>query len=215
MNQSLSAKQTIDLYNDNFWSHLFAKIRFSDAPYLEVEKLLPKKGIIVELGCGEGIFTNFLGVSAPKRTLIGIEIDDHRIARANRKVPNVKFLKSDATKVEIPKCNTIVMFHLLHHLNSSEQQEKLIERCYRSLSVGERLVIVEVDPKLTPKFWITWFTDRYLVPWVFGKRFSSPIFFRKKSEWLTLLKKVGFKCGAQSAEEGKPFTHIVYNCTKV
>src|SRR5688572_9983315 len=73
----------------------FIPIRFWDAPFLEVEKLIPKKAVILDLGCGEGFFTNFLALSSKNRKLIGVEIDKDRIKKANHKLVNAKFKNGD------------------------------------------------------------------------------------------------------------------------
>ena len=114
-------KKTLKLYPES----KFIKIRFWDAPFLEVEKLIPLKAKILDLGCGEGIFTNFLGISSPQRAITGIEINQDRLSQADRGVSNVSFKKGDATKVLLFNYDVVVMFHLLHHLTSFNQQEDL------------------------------------------------------------------------------------------
>src|SRR5438552_3620639 len=100
MNIYEAITETIDLYSTFRWKSFFSKIRFWDAPYVEVEKLIPKKGKIVDLGCGEGIFTNFLALSSSKRNIIGIELDKKRIEEANRGLKNASFKFGDATSIK-------------------------------------------------------------------------------------------------------------------
>lgn len=208
-------KQTISLYSNSGWKKWFSKIRFKDAPYLEVIDLVPKKGMLVELGSGEGIFTNFMGITSKDRKVVGVEIDKTRFTQASRGIANVKFVHSDATTYKIPKCDAIVLFHLLHHLTSYREQEKLLKNCFDSLKKGGKLIIVEVNIKPTLKYLIAWLTDHLLVPWIFEKRFYSQIFFRRKNEWIELLKNIGFaKLTSKEAEKGKPFSHIILDCTK-
>ena len=125
--------EVFELYKNVGWKKFFAKIRFWDSPYYEVEKIIPKKGTIVELGCGEGVFTNFLGLSSKTRKVIGVEIDMRRAKDANRGLKNVSIVKRDATKFKIPNADCIVMYHLLHHLTSFELQETLITNSKKAL----------------------------------------------------------------------------------
>ncbi len=200
----------ISLYGDQ----KFTKIRFWDAPFIEIEGMVRKKGSIVDLGCGEGIFTNYLAICSPKRKILGIEIDKNRLSLADKGLANVTFKQGDATKVHIPKSENIILFHLLHHLRSFTDQEKVIKNCLKSLNKKGKLIIVEVDIKPTIKYLMSLITDCFIVPWIFEKRFFTPVYYRKASVWKKLIEEMGFKCNVKSAEEGKPFTHIILECTK-
>ncbi|KKQ96653.1 MAG: Methyltransferase type 12 [Candidatus Woesebacteria bacterium GW2011_GWA1_39_12] len=204
--------KTIGLYADAGWKRWFSRIRFWDAPYIEVEKLVPAKGTIVDLGCGEGIFTNYLGLAGSHRKVLGIEIDEERVGQADRGVKNVSFKRGNAVTASIPKCDCIVIFHLLHHLPSYSDQEKVLHKAKKALNKGGVLIIVEVDIKPSIKYLIAWFTDHFLVPWIFEKRLYSPIYFRKRKDWINLLNEMGFSVGARSAEAGMPFSHIIFTC---
>lgn len=207
-----AVNKTIALYTNIGWKKWFAKIRMWDAPYLEVEKLIPRSGDVLELGCGEGLFANFLAIASKSRRIFGVDIDRIRIKQASRGLKNTKFAYGDATKVKIPRVNTLVMFHLLHHLNSFKDQEKLLEKTTDRIKKRGRLIIVEVEPKFSLKYFAAWFTDHFLVPWLFEKRIYSPIFFRKSKDWVKILKKNGFKCKITSAQKGKPFSHLIIKC---
>lgn len=215
MNKTYYIDKTISLYEDVGWKKWFSKIRFWDAPYIEIEALVPKKGTIVDLGCGEGIFTNFMALSSPERKILGVEIDETRISQADHGLANVSFRVDDATKVKIPGCKAIVLFHLLHHLESFSDQERVIKNCLKALKKGGKLIIVEVNIKLTFKYLLSWLADHFIVPILFEKKLFEPyIYFRKKEEWLKLLGSLGFSCKVIPAELGKPFTHIIFDCTK-
>lgn len=188
----------------------FIKIRFWDAPFLEVEKMVTKSGSIVDLGCGEGIFTNFLAVSSPNRKILGIELDKSRIKKADKGLPNVEFKQGDATKESFPKADNIILFHLLHHLRIFADQEKVIWNCLKSLDKNGKLIIVEVDKKLSFKYLISFVVDCFIVPWVFEKRFYTPVLYRSKKEWLKLFDSLGVKCIVTNLEKDKPFTHLVF-----
>lgn len=205
--------QTISLYSDE----KFSKIRFWDAPFMEVEKLVARQGVITELGCGEGIFTNYLAVTSPERQILGIEIDPDRFQKAEaagKNLPNISFKRGDATTVEIPKSDNIVLFHLLHHLGSYANQEKVIKNCLKSLKDNGKLIIVEVDIKPSFKYLTSWFVDCFLVPWLFEKRIFTKVYYRNKKRWMSLLTDLGASYKITSVEKGKPFTHIVFECEK-
>ncbi len=201
---------TISLYADTGWKRWFSKIRFWDAPYLKVEQLIPEKGIITELGCGEGIFSNFMALCSLKRKITGFDLDKSRIKEANRGLVNARFIYGDATKVKIPESDCIVMFHLLHHLLSRKDQEMVIKNCIGALKRKGKIVIVEVNNKPFIKYIISWLTDHVLIAWLFENRIYEPnIFFRTENEWIRVFKNNNLKHRVYHASKGKPFSHII------
>lgn len=206
--------QTIKLYSDLGWKSLFTRIRFWDAPYITVEKYIPKSGLIVDLGCGEGIFTNFLGLVSKKRKLLGLEVKT-RITLADRGLPNVKFKLADITKTKIPRCDAIILFHVLHHLESFEQQKKILKDCIKNLKRKGRLIIVEIDTKPLFKFFITWVTDHFITPWLFeGKFYESRIYFRNSKQWHKLFEELRIFSSEVRCDKHKPFSHTIFICQK-
>lgn len=207
--------KVIALYNNLGLKAFFSKIRFWDAPYKFVEQFVPKKGRIVELGCGEGIFSNFMAISSESREVVGMDIDKKRVGEADRGLSNTSFRLGDAVNATLPKeVDCIVMFHLLHHLLSHEDQEKLIRRSVRSLKKGGRIIIVEIDKTPFLKYFVSWLTDHFIVAWLFERKlYESTILFRSKKEWRQLLFNSGLKVKTYSKSHiGKPFSHIVFVC---
>lgn len=207
--------QVISLYKSSGWKRWFARIRIWEAPCWEVEKLIPRKGLILDLGCGEGIFANLWAISSKTRKIIGIDKNAGRVGQANRGMGNLEFHKGDILTVNLPKSKAIVIFHVLHHLNSFSDQDILINKCYKSLVKGGKLIIVEVDIKPTPKYLISWLTDHFVAPLLFeGKLYAGDIFYRKRNGWLKLLRSVGFTAKSFAVEKNKPFTNLVLECVK-
>lgn len=210
--------KTLNLYSNLGLRSIFAKIRFWDAPFIEAEKLVPKKGIIVDLGCGEGLFTNFLAVSSVKRKAIGVEIDKNRLKYAVRGIKNASFRYGDVVNINFPYANAFVLFHLLHHLPSAKAQETVIKKCVSKLKKNGRIIIVEIDPSPTLKYAITWLTDHFIFPIVFGNKLFEPhILYRDIKGWRKLLESSSssrFNVQVQNAYSNKPFSHIIVIATK-
>lgn len=207
---SPNLKKVIAMYKSGGFGEFFSYIRIWDAPFDEIEKVVPKKGIITDLGCGEGILTNFLAISSTKRKLIGIEIDKERITQADKGIFNAFFEYGDVTKVKIPKSDAIVLSHLLHHLSSYEKQEELISKCLGSLKKSGCLIVVEVNTKPFFKYLMSLLTDYFLVPWLFDRKIYERTYFRSRSEWTLLFRKYSLTVKIYKADQNKPFSHIIY-----
>lgn len=205
-------KQTIALYHHYGWKKYFARLRFWYAPFVEIEKLLPKKGTIVDLGCAEGILTSYAALSSKDRQMIGIDIDAKRIKQSPH-LKNAIFKHGDVTKTSFPKSDALVVFHVLHHMESLKTQEDFIQKCHEQLKPSGLLIIIEVNVRPTLKYLMTWFTDRILVAWVFEKNIYAKIFFRKKSDWEKLLSQAGFNVKTITPPDRGPFSNIIFVCS--
>lgn len=205
-------KQAINLYASSVWESFLSKFKFWEEPYEVVEKMLPKQGKITDLGCGEGLLSNYLAISSPQRKITGFEITPERLVRAKKGIKNVSFSVGDIIKTPYPKTDAVVLFHVLHHLPSRDDQKKVLIKAKNSLEKKGKLIIVEVHLRPTIKYVAAWFADHFLVPWVFEKRFYTKAYFRKENEWTSLLKELGFEIKVTEETSGRPFPNIIFEC---
>lgn len=200
-------KAAHSLYRGNGYVTAFSYIRFRDAPYRLVESLLPRSGRIMDLGCGYGFFTNLLGLASPDREVIGIELNERKLRFAHQGLKNVRFLCGDITGMELEPCDAIVIFHVLHHLRSHEEQERLLENCRRYLKPNGQLVVVEMDKRPWWKYRITALMDM-LMYW--GDRFH----FRSTEQLSELIERFGFQIETILPAHRLTLPNMVYVCRK-
>ena len=77
---------------------LFCLLRYITAPFNEMEKMVPKKGKILDIGCGHGLFELILKIKSNKRVITAIDPDSKKIQLAKKieeLFTNLKF--SDST----------------------------------------------------------------------------------------------------------------------
>lgn len=204
----------IDLYKGQGFSSLFKTIRVWDAPYQEIEKITPKTGKIIDLGSGDGLLANYLGIASPKRKIFGIELNKSRLVESNRGIKNVNFEVGDITKRKLYKVDAILLIHVFHHLPSYESQLKLLEACKRSLNKNGKLIIAEIIENPILKYLFTYLTDLLILPILFqSKLIDTKIFYRTDDNWKNLLRSNGFRVKTTYPHTGKPFSHVVYQCT--
>lgn len=189
------------------WPSLFSRLKFYAAPFEKLVPLVPEEGLIVDLGCGYGIFANMLGIMSVRRHVIGFDLDREKIKYADRGIPNVSFFNSDITKTEVPPADCIILVHVVHHLPSYEAQERLLMACVSRLKPGGSMIITEVDSRPRWKFMLSFFADHILYP-------RDTIHFRARHDFLALFKKVGVDTHVIEMHQGALFPHITYICTK-
>jgi uncharacterized protein len=140
--------------------YMRVKVKLEDN-YRLFESLLPKKGIITDIGCGYGFLPYMLSFMSEDRIIIGTDYDEEKIAVAANcfsRTKNVSFFAADATECELPKSDAFIMSDILHYLPAAEQ-EKLIEKCIRNLNQHGMILIRDADSSMSKRHWGTRYTE--------------------------------------------------------
>jgi SAM-dependent methyltransferase len=192
------------LYSKLGYVTAFVEWRCWHTPYELIEKFVPKEGLIADLGCGYGLLANLLALTSNKRKIIGIDLSQRKLKYANRGLANVSFQRCDVMNFNLVGCQGIVLVHLLHHLPSFGQQERLLRICYEGLSRGGILLNLEIDKRPLWKFIFTKIVDNVAYP---GNRF----YFRSSLEFTDLLKSIKFRnIKVIPAHRFVPLSHVLY-----
>lgn len=178
-------------------ARLYAKGRWLTCPFEEMEGFLPKEGELVDLGCGEGVFSSYVALREPKRRVRGVDANEARIALARRAaegLSNVRFEAGDALHAQLPeRLAGASVSDFLHHVSEDAQRE-LFRRIAARLAPGGAFVIKEVYcDELLPRA-LGRFYDFLLYP-------RDAIQYHTSEEWLERLETVGLS--------GKSFGPIV------
>lgn len=206
-NEKITRRKVQDLYRNLGWPYFFAQLKFYFAPLVKVEALIPKEGLIIDLGCGYGLFSHYIGVAEPSRTVLGFDLDERKVKYGDRGYPNVSCRYGDITKVEIPLADCIVFTHVLHHLTSYESQRELLITCKNKLKKGGTLVITEVGERPRWKHFLCYVADRILYP-------HDKLHYRTQKEMASLLAEIFNNVRVIPMDEGTLLSHITFLCVK-
>lgn len=124
------------------------KTRMEDG-YGFFHKVLPRKGKIVDLGCGMGQMDYMISLYSPEREVIGIDYDEKKIGIASNgwlraRCPKLDFLCADASETGLPEADAFVISDMLHYL-SEARQHALLERCWANLRDGGMVLVRDSD----------------------------------------------------------------------
>lgn len=199
-------------YN-SFLIKLYLLIRHIQSPLDMIEKFIPKKGRIADLGCGFGSFDIYLAIKSKDRELIGFELEKNRVniaKKASLGLNNIKFEQRDFTKnTGLNQYDTILMFDLLHHI-PTDTQKKLIQESKKKLKKKGILIIKDVDTKPLWKYYYSYFQDKIMTK-------NDKLYFINKDKMISLLKKEKFKIKQIKILKTwllNPIPHIIYVCEK-
>lgn len=196
------------MYSGSVWISFFTRVRFITGSFVQLEKLIPKKGKVLDLGCGYGILANYLALSSPKRQIIGIDMDLKKIKHANLGLRNTSFSVGDATKMKLENLDCIILHDVLHHLESYGAQKKLIKDCENMLNKKGMLLIVDVDKKPLWKLALGRMTDFVLYK-------GQPVYYLYRESMIFLLEEHFFPNNIRIQKFYRnPFPQVGYICKK-
>lgn len=189
---------------------LYFFLRLLMLPISEIDAMLPKKGIILDLGCGIGALSFFLAISSNQRLVFGWDIDTRRISAAKKITKDVQNLRfEEVSALEIGKkknLDGVVISDVLHHIEFS-QQEEVVKKIFSSLNKDGVLVIKEVDNSQKIRALLSLFWDRLFYP-------HEISYFRTKNAWITLLKRNHFSIEVKRTMLWFPGSQTLFICKK-
>lgn len=188
---------------------LYTFLRFKILPIRKIEKLLPKKGLVLDVGCGYGVTSIYFALKNKNRQIVGSELDSKRvkIAKKNsRDIKNLTFKKANLIDNEKVKFDCIVAIDLLHHISDLEKQ-KFISKAKEILKNDGTLIIKDIDKKPFLKYFWNYFHDLLMT------KFSRLYFFSSK-DFENLLIKNNFKIIKKGKFKSFFYPHIFYVCQK-
>ncbi|NMM47880.1 trifunctional MMPL family transporter/lysophospholipid acyltransferase/class I SAM-dependent methyltransferase [Marinigracilibium pacificum] len=126
----------------------YLRIKYKlEGNYKLFHDLVPKKGKIVDVGCGYGLMSYALAYSSSEREVIAIDYDDDKISVAQNcpdYPQNIKFYESDVVMFDYSKSDAFIVSDVLHYL-TAEKQLNLLKKLTQNLNEGGRIIIRDGD----------------------------------------------------------------------
>ena len=210
-------RDTIRLYSDQSPSiRLFVRLRHLLSPLEVLEEKVPKRGNILDLGCGHGLFTNYMALRASSRNIVGIDpsIVKFKVAKKTEdRVPNVHYILGNITDaVELGHFDAITIVDVLYLLPEAEQIET-IKTCYRLLSDSGVLLLKTQDTRPLWRFVLTYAQETVMV----NARLtlgSKKLHFIAAPKTRKILKAAGFSVEYFKLPSSLFYPHIAFVCKK-
>lgn len=192
-----------------FWPRFYVFLRSIILPISKIESLLPKKGLILDVGCGYGFTSIYFALKNKNRKIIGSEINKKRVLTAQKistSIPNLSFKTSDLINKDKALFDAIIAIDLLHHINLSKK-EILLKDTYLKLKPGGFLILKDIDTKPLLKYLWNYLHDLIMTKF-------SKLYFLSSSKTKSLLIKNNFKIIKQGKLFSFLYPHVYYVCQK-
>lgn len=190
------------------WPRLYVFLRFLILPVFKIDKLLPQKGSILDVGCGYG-FTSMFFAKNKKRKVTGLELNSSRVALAKKvssNMTNISFETSNLIDNNQLKFDAIIAIDLLHHINPL-QKNIFLKNSFSKLNKNGVLIIKDINNKPLFKYYWNYIHDLIMT------KFSS-LYFLSDLQLESLLIKNNFKIIKQGKYFSLFYPHIFYVCQK-
>lgn len=191
------------------WPKCYAIFRSLILPVIEIEKLLPSKGKVLDVGCGYGFTSIYFALKNKNRTIVGSEIDNNRIVLAkiiSKDIKNISFKTSNLINEKHEKFDAILAIDLLHHV-SHHQKKIFLKEASKNLNPSGYLIIKDIDKKPLFKYFWNYLHDLIMVKF-------DKLYFYSSNQFEDLINKSGFKIIKKGKFKNFLYPHIFYVCQK-
>ena len=151
--------------------------------YDQYDRLLPREGYIVDLGCGYGAMSHMLAMLSSRRRITAVDYDAEKIALADNcfaKSSHIEFVSADIRSYDIPVADGYVISDVLHYIDR-ESQQIIIESCIEKLNSGGVLIIRDGDTSLGESHRNTETTEKWSTKYMKFNKTDGPLCFLSRS----------------------------------
>ncbi len=196
-------------------ARLFVRGRAFLSDLAVVERYVPKKGFIVDLGSGHGLFPCVLREASPTRRVLGIDLDPRKIDVARGAIQDTQWLRfevGDIVTTPPPKCDAVTIVDVLYLL-PYDSQERVLRNAASALGEGAPLVVKAQERRADPRFALTYAQELVTVSLGFTRGGRERFFFPSREQALAMFERAGFVVDVVEMPR-RPYTDVLYLARK-
>ena len=179
-----------------------------------VEPFAPRRGFIVDLGCGHGLFANLLREASEARRVLGVDIDERKVAVAKlTEREGIRFEVGEVVSTPPPPCDAITVIDVMY-LMPDDAQEQLVANCGRTLPEGRTLIIYAQEARTDPRYAIGYAQELVATSIGLTRGRSGRLFYRSRPDMVAMLARHGFVTDVVPLPR-RPYTDTVYVARRV
>ncbi|HAH31187.1 MAG TPA: hypothetical protein DCL44_02615 [Elusimicrobia bacterium] len=185
-----------------------------DPLYRGITELVPREGVVLDLGQGYGLMSNILAAHCQRRSFIGMDFDPDKVAAARKSAVAPERMVSELRnilEVEFPPADTILLIDVLHYW-PAQDQAKILRKAYGCLRKGGRLLMRESCQDGSLKSKAVRLAEIFSTA-IGHNKSRHGVIMNSRENYLRLLKETGFNCG-QTRDDLGWRSNVVFICGK-
>ena len=180
-----------------------------------VERYVPKRGFIVDLGCGHGLFAFLLREASPTRRVLGVDLDSRKIKVARgaiRGTPWLRFETCDMVSTPPPKCDAVTIVDALYLL-PFDRQEQVLKHVASALGEAMLLIVKGQERRTDPRYALTYAQEIIAVSVGFTRGGHDRLYFPSREQALAMFERAGFIVDVVEMPL-RPYPDVIYLARK-
>ena len=176
----------------------------TDPVFAALDAVVPRRGFVLDLGCGYGIATHWLACFTDTRTFLGVDYDEEKIRVARRTAPahpRIQFQDGDVLMFDYPACDAVLLLDVLHYW-VPEKQQMILDKARRALRPGGVLILRDGARAESDAHRRTHFFEK-LATRIGHNRTEEGLHFLTLAEIEVMLKRAGFTSWELNREAGR------------
>lgn len=185
-----------------------------DPLFGRIAGLVPREGVVLDLGHGYGLMSNILAAQSTRRTVIGIDYDAEKVAVARKSAVAPERMTSelgDILECAFPPADTALLIDVLHYWPEAGQ-EKILRKAYDCLKPGGRLIMRENCAEPGMKSGAVRAAELFAV-FIGHNKSRHGVVPGNMENYLRILREIGFNCSQASHDLGWR-SNLVFICEK-
>jgi len=169
-------------------------------------------GTVVDLGCGYGMALSFAAFGESSRSLVGCDLDEHRVAVARQALSSLHadLSVADVRGLALPPAGLILILDVLQYLGA-EEQLALLRQCCSALVPRGILIFRVHDHERGPWSTITMAFDRLI--FACGRAGVRPLTL-PAAQYHRVLENAGMQVEERRFRNRLPLAHILFIAKK-
>jgi 2-polyprenyl-3-methyl-5-hydroxy-6-metoxy-1,4-benzoquinol methylase len=197
----------------SFSDRLHMTIRWWVCPMRKIAAYAPQHGVIVDLGCGHGLFTQLLAREQPTRDVIGVDLDAHKVELAQKlNIPNLRVIVGDVGAIDLPPVDAVTILDVFY-LVPYDLQAMLIQVCAARLAPGGAILLKEMAETPRWKVALNWLEETLAVR-VLRITIGGEFYFRPRADWVRLFESAGMQVEVIPIDRGYYHPHVLFVARK-
>ena len=176
----------------------------TDPVFTALDAVVPRRGFVLDLGCGYGMATHWLSCFTDTRTFLGVDYDEEKIRVARRTAPEhprIQFQEGDVLNFDYPACDAVLLLDVLHYW-VPEKQQMILDKARRALRPGGVLILRDGARAESDAHRRTHFFEK-LATRVGHNRTQEGLHFQTLAELEAMLKRAGFTSWKLNRDAGR------------